>query len=208
MICHRIAKDLRTKTTEITANGFSLLELLVGLGLAAVIMVAVVSVFATLTRSYTTQNASASAQQAVRSGVDYMAQNIRMAGLNPANLTNVGILVATPTSIEFTVDRNLNGTIDEFEEEHMAFAFISAQQRINQGLYIGTPSQSWTSLIENVSNMVFNYYDDVGDDLGITPDLAEIRSVEIMLTVAMPAGRQGMVNRTYSARVRCRNLSL
>jgi len=208
IISHSLRKTVEKITRGGNQNGFSLIELVVGLGVAAIAMAAVVSVFTTLTRSYTTQNASANVQQIVRAGVDYMAQNIRMAGLNPVNIPDVGIVAATPTTIEFTVDRNLNGVIDESDDEHMVFDFISAERRINQGLYIGTGSQNWNSLVNNVSNLVFNYFDEAGNDLGVTPDLAEIRSVGIILTVAQPSGQRGNIDRTYSARVRCRNLGL
>jgi type IV pilus assembly protein PilW len=207
-----LSKKLKKKRhhSVIGTRGFSLLELVVGLGVSAAAVVAAVSVFATLTRSYTTQNACASVQQVVRAGVDHMVQNIRMAGLNPAKIPNVGFISATPIRIEFTVDRNLNGTIDTSDEEHMAFSYDGALEKISEGLYIGSGSESWNSLVKNVTDLTFHYLDHEGNDLGATPDIAEIRTVEILLAVAHPAGsdRRGRVQRAYSTRIRCRNLGL
>ena len=39
-------------------------------------------------------------------------------------------------------------------------------------------------------------------------DRSKIRAVDISMTVEMPAGRAGMVERTYATKIRCRNLSI
>ena len=61
------------------------------------------------------------------------------------------------------------------------------------------------TLVENVSNVTFTYLD---EDDGVPSDAADIRTVVIAMTVEDPAGRGGIMRRTYSARVRCRNLGL
>ena len=50
-----------------------------------------------------------------------------------------------------------------------------------------------------------DYFDADGNT---TATLTDIRSVGISLTAEAPAGRDGTVERTYTTRVRCRNLSL
>ena len=50
-----------------------------------------VKLFALVNQSYTTQNVAANVQQVVRTGIDIMTQNIRMAGFNPLKLNDVGI---------------------------------------------------------------------------------------------------------------------
>jgi prepilin-type N-terminal cleavage/methylation domain-containing protein len=188
----------------VIGNGFSLLELLVSLAVAAVAMLAVVSVFTTLTQSYTTQSASSSVQQVVRAGIEYMAQNIRMAGLNPKRNDDFQILSATPTRIEFTLDRNLNGVKDAGAAEHMAYSYDAEKNEVDEAKDGGAGDR----FIENVLDLTFTYFDELGNDLGGAPDPAEIRTVEIELTAAQAAGRDRAVDRTYSTRVICRNLGL
>ena len=189
--------------------GFSLLELVVGLAIASIVMLAIISVFTTLTRSYTTQTTSAGLQQAARVSLDYMTQNIRMAGLNPGRLANVGIIAADANSLEFNLDRNLNGVLETTDEEHMRFSFDPVDHEVDEQLYVGTPSQSQGPLVGNVSNLTFNYFDRNGDFLGPAPDLAQIKTVEIFLTVQQRPGRESQpVIRTYSSRLICRNLGL
>jgi prepilin-type N-terminal cleavage/methylation domain-containing protein len=190
-------------------SGFSLLELVVGLAVAAIAMLAVTSVFTTLTRSYTTQTASAGLQQAARGSLDYMVQNIRMAGLNPGRIADVGILAADATSLEFNLDRNLNGILETTDEEHMRFSFDAADREVDEELYIGTVSESKGPLVGDVTNLTFNYFDRNGDPLGPTPEVEDIKIVQIFLTVQQRPGRERRpLIRTYSSRVICRNLGL
>lgn len=198
------------RPTCMGSQGFSLVELLVGLAIAAIAMAAIIGMFTTLTRSYTTQNASASVQQAGRAAMEYMVQNIRMAGLNPTRIENVGILEATSTRIKFNLDRNTNGEIDFVDEEHMTFSYDPVDQQINEGLYIDDEDhKSWNPLVEHVTNLSFSYRDGDGVDLGPAPNLADIKTVEIFLTVAqLVPQNQNPVSRTYSTRIICRNLGL
>ena len=81
------------KTTPISRQtGFTLVDILVGLAMASVLMVAMVSLFTTMGRSYTTQNVAADVQQVARGGVELMIQEIRMAGLNPTGSAAAGIV--------------------------------------------------------------------------------------------------------------------
>lgn len=198
------------RLTHMGSRGISLIEVLVSLGIGAIAMAIVISMFTTLTRSYTTQNASADVQQVGRAALDYMAQNIRMAGFNPFQIGNVGILAASSTRIEYNLDRNLSGAIETLDEEHMAFSYDPIDQEISEGLYLDDPvKKSWYPLVDNVTNLTFTYRDSSGNDLGPTPVLADIKTVDILLTVAQRVPRnQNPVSRTYSARIICRNLVL
>jgi prepilin-type N-terminal cleavage/methylation domain-containing protein len=188
--------DLKYKKTTTGCGGFSLLELLVGLAIASIAMAAVVGVFTTLTRSYTTQTASAGLQQKARASLDYMAQNIRMAGLNPKRLSGAGIISADADSIEFNL-------------EHIRFSFDPADRQIDEELYVGWDNESKQPLVGDVTDLTFNYLDQNGDLLDAAPDVADIRTVEIFVTVQQRPGRERRpVRRTYSSRVICRNLGL
>ena len=91
-------------------GGFTLVELLVAMAVASIMLAAVASLFTTLNKSYTRQNVAADVQQVARAGVDFMAQSIRMAGLDPDQTGDFGITIATATSITFTADLDLDGS--------------------------------------------------------------------------------------------------
>ena len=221
------------KTTPISKPaGFTLVDILVGLAMASVLMVAMVSLFTTMGRSYTTQNVAADVQQVARGGVELMIQEIRMAGLNPTGSAAAGIVdsfdkadgfhgdhdgLIAPTdanNLAFTMDADMDGRIDHCtddlggcsEDDNVNNELIA--YRINNGAlekYMGAGAD-WVDLTENnVSNLSFTYYDETG---AVTTARDAIRTVEISMTVQLPAGRGGTVGRTYSTRVRCRNIGL
>lgn len=226
------------KTTPVgKQTGFTLVDILVGLAIASVLMVVMVSLFTSMGRSYTTQNVAADVQQIARGGVELMIQEIRMAGLDPTGSAAAGIVdnfdkvngyhedhdgQIAPTdanNFAFTMDTDMDGRIDHCtgqeeedldkcpaEDDNVENELIAF--RINNGAlekYRGASAQ-WEDLTEsNVSNLSFTYYDETG---AVTTTRDAIRTVEISMTVQLPAGRGGTVSRTYSTRVRCRNIGL
>ena len=196
-------------------KGFTLVELMVALGVSAVLLAAIFSIYSGLTRSYTTQNVTAEMQQVVRAGIDFMFEDIIRAGLNPNEAAGVGISVATSTSIRFSADRNMNGTLDPANSEEITYTYDAANNELDYcpDETIGPTNCNTSSepLIDNVTAVTFNYLDEDGNDLGdpvAAADYDDIRSIVISLTVQEPAGRQGLVARTYSTRLRCRNLGI
>jgi type II secretory pathway component PulJ len=179
-----------------------MVDILVGLAMASVLFAAMVSLFTTMGRSFTIQNVAADVQEVTRAGVELMTMDIRMAGVNPGQISGVGIVAATPTNIQFTSDLNLNGTIDDTYEQ---ISYYLDGNRLMQQLFAGGPMP----LVENVTNLSFDYRDEIDDPIiDLVADLAKIRTVIISMTVQEPAGRAGPLKRTYTARVRCRNLGL
>ena len=196
-------------------TGFTMVDILVGLAMASVVMVAIISLFTAVGRSYTIQNVAADVQQVTRAGVEHMAQNIRMAGLDPFGGAGAEIKEFKADKIHFSLDRCdipigttgcgfPDGDVDD-KFEAVTYEWDSVEKKLKQILYEGTASEKTETLIGNVSSLQFTYLD---DDNGAAAAAADIRTVTITLTVTDPAGRGGTVSRTYSTRVRCRNLGL
>ena len=98
-----------------------------------------------------------------------------------------------------------NGEIDEGELERLTYAWDAPNRRLRLTYDEGTGSSDTETLVDNVSNLRFTYFD---EDDNETTDLNDIRSVAVTMTVEEPAGLDGMVSRTYNTRVRCRNLGI
>jgi Tfp pilus assembly protein PilW len=211
---------------QAASRGFTVVELLVALGLAAVVFGLIVSFFANMGRSTTTQNAAAAAQQTARAGVDFMAQELRLAGLDPLSSAGAGIEQISATGIRFTSDScnvaigdsgacdnpvpdgNVNG-----KNERVTYLYDADSRVLRRYLYEGTASQTWMPLLEQVEpnpgNVpLFTFLDRNGVQITDNNQRGEIRSVLITLTVREPAGRSKTVTRTYSSRVRLRNIGL
>jgi hypothetical protein len=107
-----------------------------------------------------------------------------------------------------------NGLVDETNFERITYEFQVNQ--IVQTLYEGTASQNPAPLIGNITNLQFTYFDADNNELidyGLIPpqvpadELEDIRTVEILITVVEPAGRDEPVSRTLTRRVECRNMA-
>jgi type II secretory pathway pseudopilin PulG len=177
-----------------------MIELLIVIGILAILFTFMYKGFERLNRYYTAENVKASTQQSARIGIEMMVQDIRLAGLNPLGTAGAGIVAANPTSFQFTADVNFDGDLgDPFENITYDLNGTDLRQR-NSNLLL---SPNFEVLLSNVTALAFTYLDDTGIP---TANLADIRTIGITLTVNRPAGRDGTVSRTYTTQVRCRNL--
>jgi type IV pilus assembly protein PilW len=187
--------------------GFTLAELLIAMAIMTIVLTAIVSLFTSLNRMYTTQGVAAGVQQVTRVGIDIMTRNIRMAGFDPLGSRTAGIFQATDNNLRFKYDKDGDGTIDTNaigeDNEDIAYLLNGNNQLIQQ---LNGKSSSNKSLVDNVSDLRFRYLDADGDM--VTNDVDAIRTVVVSLTVEEPAGRDQVLSRTYSTRVICRNLGL
>ncbi len=186
---------------RIGEGGFSMVEMLLVLAALSILFGAIYSGFERLNRSYTAENVKAAAQQSARIGVEMMVQDIRLAGLDPLGIAGAGIVQATPTRLQFTADGNYDGDVeDEFEN----ITYELNGTRLEQSNHLGTEV-----LLDNVSELRFAYFDADGQPIAeadIASRRPDIRVIEITLTINRPAGNNPEVSRTYTTRVRCRNL--
>jgi type II secretory pathway component PulJ len=181
-----------------------MIELMIVIGILAILFTFIYKGFERLNRYYTAENVKASTQQSTRIAVEMMVQDIRQAGLNPLGTAGAGIVAASPTSFQFTADVNFDGDLDDsFENITYDLNGTDLRQR-NINL-----SPNFEVLLGNVNTLAFTYLDDTGTAIP-TADLAtrraDIRTVGITLTVNRLAGRDGSISRTYTTQVRCRNL--
>ena len=187
-------------------KGFTLIEVLMALLITSIVTGSIFSLFSLMTRSFTSQEVTAQVQQQIRVGVDFIARDIRATGFDPTGEADAGILGATPTSFQFTVDRDENGSLLEVDE-NITYTFNAAAGRLER---TDTNSGFGTEvLVENVevADSGFTYLDGSSPPVA-TANLDDIRTIVIAMTVEEPAGRAAPVNRTLSARVSARNLGL
>jgi type II secretory pathway component PulJ len=213
-MCNKITTPIHSKT------GFSLVELLMALATSMIVLAAIYSVFTITNKNCTTQNVAANVQQSLRSAIGLMARDIRLAGLDPIDTDSFGIEYAAQTKIRFTQDSidagsgAFNGIVDESNFEQVTYELQGSQimQTLYETVYTSSPNSA--VLISNITNLNFAYLDAANNDLidyGLSPPrvpndrLADIRSVEILVTIQEPAGRHEPVSRTLTRKVECRN---
>jgi len=215
-------------------HGFTVSEVLIALGLASVVLCMIGTFFSNLTRSSTTQNAIAGAQQSARAGLDFIIHDIRMAGLDPFKTADAGLeeISAIGNKLRFTSDRcnlavdmpgcplpNPDGDVND-DSERVTYVFDAATRVLKRCLYetpatfsLETSSGSCQSILKNVvpnpeGIPLFAFLDDEGNPITANADRGRIRTVVLTLTVQEPAGSRKAVTRTYASRLRLRNIGL
>jgi prepilin-type N-terminal cleavage/methylation domain-containing protein len=186
-------------------NGFTLIEIMVVIAIMSIVLGAIYSVFAATNRSTTSNEVIAEVMQNLRTSIDFMEQDIRMAGLDRFGSANAGIEAATATNLRFTADLNMDGVLND-NHERITYFYDAANNRLRQCLWEGT-LDDWQTVAENVTNFQFSYLDADDNPLAFPiADFNEIRTVVVSISIVHSAGRSEPVERTINKRILCRNL--
>ena len=193
-------------------KGFTTIELLVSMAIMSIALGSIYSLYMSHVGFYTTETVASRVQQNVRSSINLIMQDIRMAGLDPEDSGLFGIQQMTAQSIRLTADRDMDGELDDpdlsdgldaSDLEQIAYVY-DGNDALEMILYHADDTiETQDTLVDNVLNFTFTYLD--AND-AVTAVAAEVRTVLIQMTIQRPAGNKAPVNRTLIKRVRCRNL--
>lgn len=173
-------------------TGFTLIELMIAMVISSIVMAAVYSFFISSNKMSIVQNASVAAEQSVRTGLEIMVQDIRMAGYDPLKTSGAAISINQSSKIQITSDRNGDGDIDDSDFEKVTYELSGGNLR--RILYEGSGSQNTQSIIENVTDLIFTYSGSGNCNVNI----------ELQVTETVAGGNS--VIRRLETRVYCRNL--
>jgi len=199
---------------KIGKKGFTAVELLISLAIMSMTLGSVYSLYMSFIRTCTKESVKIKLQQNVRSSLDMMIRDIRLAGLDPEGTGEFGITEVTPQRIKFTADRDMDGELDTPNDddiidlsdlEYMEYEFDNSNGIVRMSLYKpdGTTREMSDTLVENVTGLTFSYF--TSNDV-TTSNLDDIRTVGIEMTIKKISARDGPVSRTLIKRVICRNL--
>jgi len=206
-----------TKAFRAPDKGFTLVELTIAIAIFSVFFAAVYGLLASVNQCTTSTEVRSEIMQKLRTRIDFMEQDIRMAGLDRFKTAAAGIEFAGDLSLRFTADRNLSGGIDvpdladgiqEGDLEDITYEWDSANRLLKQYLPAGT-ADDWEAVAYNVVDFKFTYLDADGNPIsppGNGPTKDNIRAVLVTMTVEQPAGIAGKIDRTLTKRILCRNL--
>ncbi|MDK9709051.1 MAG: PilW family protein [Desulforhopalus sp.] len=177
-------------------KGFTLVELIITMGISLFVMGVVYTAYAAYQRQYSSQTQVVEMQQNIRSAINFMMDDIRMAGYDPVGSNNAGIISATATALHITKDTTdtLGGADDgdgllDGPNENVTFGFpagvdvapadgVADSGAAPLAMIVGVTPRS---IAENIHAMEFNYTLDDGTKTTApgTPD--DIRSVTISI---------------------------
>ena len=198
---------------KINKKGFTAVEMLVSLAILSITLGSIYSLYMSFIRTCTKEGVKINVQQGVRSSLDMMIRDIRLAGLDPMGTDDFGIIAVTPRRILFTADRDMDGelddadatfVIDDSDMEFMAYEY-DGNSSVRMSLYKADGSLEISdTMVENVTDLSFAYFNSEANTTSVVDD---IRTVEIRMTIQKPSGRDDQVSRTLIKRVECRNLA-
>ena len=220
--------NIRVSAPARSVDGFTLVELIIALGLMSLVFGMMVAFFMNLTRSSVAQNAAAEAQHSARAGIDYVVHDLRMAGLDPHKTAGAGIEEISPagTKLRFSTDRcdqpinssgcdkpSPDGDLNDQSEE-VTYLYDSERKSLRRCFYESIPNrETCVNLLDRVAPNpngipLFTFLDNENNEVTENLDRDRIRAVVFTLTIEAPAGLKKTTARTYSSRVRLRNIGL
>lgn len=139
-------------------GGFTLTELLIATAISFVLGAAGFLFFRTQLRSLTDQAAGLDAIEGARAALDFMANDIRMAGANPAgtwapgaNSCLKGLSSARSSSLTVRWDANGDGNVNAAET--ITYAYDAANKQV-----VRTINGTSAVLINDASGLTFQYF--------------------------------------------------
>ena len=157
-------------------KAFTLVELMVSMGIGMVILAAVTTTFMSQIRIYNAQEQINEMQQNARGALDILSRELKMAGYKPNGGGFNGVTYST-TQLRVQADLNSDGAISTSStaNEQITYAFDNANQQITRAVGSGSAQ----ILAEHISAFTFNYLDSAG---AATTVSANIRQVTISIT--------------------------
>lgn len=199
---------MNRKRCQLSGNdrAFTLVEVLVALAVAAILIMATLTITHMSIRTYGDQERVSDAQQGARAALDLMVRDIRMAGYDPMAISHgpskgIGILAATETKLQFSSDLNADRA-DSGGIENLTYFYEAETKRLRQKEGGSAYPQTF---IEDVSALNFKYFDAYGEP---AEGLGDIVMIVVTLTVQNKYQKGGSFERTLSTRVNCRNLRM
>jgi len=185
---------------RLSNQGFTIVELLVGMVLSLLAMGAIYSTFLSQQKSYVVQEQVAAMQQNLRAAMFYMQREIRMAGCDPLNTGNFGITTANANSITFSEDID-DGTVGNPPDGTLQTAETITYSRSGGNLArdVGGGNQA---VAQNIDAIDFVYLNGSSPPVVLNPGGGnvpagsedQIRSVEITVVARINRGILPSIN--------------
>jgi type IV pilus assembly protein PilW len=164
---------MRFKPTS-NKKGVTLIELLVALVICGLVVAGIYRVFVAQSKAYTVQDQVVEVQQNIRSAMELLLRDLRMAGFDDDNL-NSTVTIANPVVYPVAVDsitvnyEHYNTTTLIYERYAVAYWRDAANSTLLRQLTINDVAGPQEILLSNVDELNFRYGLDANDD-GVIDD--------------------------------------
>jgi type IV pilus assembly protein PilW len=169
-------KDM--KRTRLKDKGFTLVEIMVSMAISSLVIAGIYGVYTIQQRSYTVQEQVSEMQQRIRSALDFMTRNIRMAGYDPSGVCSSDFITADADTLVFDVCERRTG-VPEYRIT-LQYNASTGQLDVTRDNKNTAGNASSMPLAENVDAFRFSYRDDEGK---VTTVVDDMKVVEVSMLV-------------------------
>ena len=171
------------------SKGFTLIELMVALALTSIIMAGIMAAYVSQLKAHVTQQTIVEMQQNLRSAMQHMEKEIRMAGYDDPNKTSVaGLTTVLANTFGFTMDLNDDG--DVVDSNETVTYTLAANTAGTQCLMRNTGGGN-RPIAENIEALNFVYLDRFRSP---TTSAMDVRSVQITIVAKSSRVNPGFFN--------------
>lgn len=163
-------------------KGIALVEIIISLAVGVIVVVSVSQFFVHQLNTFTLHEQVAEMHQNGRLGLEIMLKEIKMAGYDPADTANAGIVTANATSFNFTSDLNGNGNTND-PDDNVTYNLYDSDSDGDMDLGRSTDGGVTPEVVaENLQGLSFNYMLSDGSMTTTPADLTDIRRVDVSVT--------------------------
>lgn len=207
---------------RINTKGITLIELLVGLVLCAIVIAGIYRLFVVQSKAYTVQDQVVEVQQSIRSAMEVLLRDLRMAGYDSDSINSKISITNHVLPGDHTV--TINYEYDDTHRHEITYSLVNGNLTRQLTIFpdVGASSSTTETILENVDALDFNYGvddGDEGDDMNRwANNVADIQlnekvvAVRIVLTAkpdqTNPDVKNWVSPRTLTSAVTIRNLNL
>lgn len=207
---------------RLNKRGLTLIELLVALVICGMVAAGIYQVFIAQSKAYTVQDQVTEVQQSVRSAMEVLLRDLRMAGYDNDNLLST-VAITTPlanlSDNSITVNYEYyDKTLAQYQKHTVAYWRDAGSSSLIRQLTVNDVATPQETLLENVENLNFTYGVDVNEDGALdnwvpagSIGTSKVVAVRVALTarpVQINPDMQKISPRTLVSNVTLRNLCL
>ncbi len=195
-------------------KGATLIELLVALVICGLVLAAIYRLFIVQTRAYTVQDEVVEIQQTVRSAMEILLRDLRMAGYDD---DSVGSAVTIPTAIPAMTANSITVSYEYNLQQYVVAYWTDASLTLWRQQTINGVAQPADILLQNVNNFGLTYGIDTDEDgdvdnwvtaggVGTSKVISVIATLTARPTSTNPDVQTRISPRTLTSAVSFRNL--
>jgi len=207
---------------RLNKRGLTLIELLVALVICGMVAAGIYQVFIAQSKAYTVQDQVTEVQQSVRSAMEVLLRDLRMAGYDNDNLLST-VAITTPlanlSDNSITVNYEYyDKTLAQYQKHTVAYWRDAGSSTLIRQLTVNDVATPQETLLENVENLNFTYGVDSNEDDALdnwvpagSIGTSKVVAVRVTLTarpIQINPDIQKISPRTLVSNVTLRNLCL